>query len=200
MHAKKTNKTKLAVVLLALALLVGCAAGATLAWLKVETAPIVNTFTVGDIDIKLTETGADANNKQSFKMVPGSDIAKDPTVTVLKDSEACYLFVKVEKSENFDKFMSYGMATGWTPLDATNHPGVYYRSVGASTADQPFYVLAADTAGENAKGSVHVLDTVTKADMNNLTASTYPTLTFTAYAVQSANVADAAAAWKIANP
>lgn len=197
MHAKKTNKRKLAALLLALALLMGCAAGATLAWLIDTTDPIVNTFTVGDINITLTEDGAE-NNAKSFKMVPGSDIAKDPVVTVEGGSEKCYLFVKVEKSENFGDFMNYKIAEGWTEL--TEGSGVYYREVAASTADQPFYVLAADNAGKNANGSVHVKDSVTKADMDSLTAETYPTLTFTAYAVQKDNVADATTAWGYANP
>lgn len=42
---------------LALVLVVAVASvGGTIAWLKVETTPVVNTFTVGDINITLTET------------------------------------------------------------------------------------------------------------------------------------------------
>lgn len=174
----KTDKRKVfgkksMALLLALVLVVGCVVGGTLAWLIATTTPVTNTFTTSDIDITLTETGAQ-NNAKSFQIVPGYTITKDPKVTVKAGSEKCYLFVKVEKSTNFDTFMTYTMATGWTPLTGVDN--VYYRSVDASTADQPFFVLK--------DNQVTVNDTVTKNDMNNLTADTCPTLTVTAYASQ----------------
>ena len=110
----------------------------------------------------------------NFQMIPGWNIEKDPKVTVKAGSEACYLFVKLEKSTNFDTFMTYEMADGWEALPEA--PGVYYREVAAATADTTFEVL---------KGNqVTVKDEVTKAQMNDLTADTYPTLTVTAYASQ----------------
>ena len=54
---KRNNVKKVAAVLLAVVMLVGCSIGATLAYLKMKTAPIVNTFTSSDITITLTETG-----------------------------------------------------------------------------------------------------------------------------------------------
>lgn len=174
----KTDKNKVLgrksmALLLALVLVVGCVVGGTLAWLIARDGPVTNTFTTSDINITLTETGAQ-NNAKSFQMVPGYTITKDPKVTVVAGSEKCYLFVKVEKSTNFDTFMTYTMATGWTQLTGVDN--VYYRSVDASTADQPFFVLK--------DNQVTVNDTVTKNDMNNLTADTCPTLTVTAYASQ----------------
>ena len=170
-------KKKSLALVLALAMIVVCVVGGTLAWLTDKTAPVTNTFTYGDINIKLAETTG-----TSYKMIPGYTIAKDPKVTVLADSEKCYLFVKVAESDNFDTFMTYEMAAGWTQGDGTNIPSnVYYRVVETSTADQPFYVLAGN--------QVTVKDTVTKADMDGLKANvaTQPTLTFTAYACQYNN-------------
>lgn len=165
--------------IVAVVLVLCCAIGGTLAWLTDKTGPVKNTFTVGDINIDLTETTKD------YKMVPGNTIAKDPKVTVKDGSEACWLFVKVEKSTNFDSFMTYEMADGWTALpDVT---GVYYREVAATTAATDFSVLK--------DNSVLVKDGVTKTMLNGLDETTFPTLTFTAYAVQKDNVADAAAAW-----
>ena len=40
----------------ALVLVLCCAVGGTLAWLTDTTDPVTNTFTVGDIDIDLTES------------------------------------------------------------------------------------------------------------------------------------------------
>lgn len=165
--------------IVAVVLVLCCAIGGTLAWLTDKTASVKNTFTVGDINIELTETTT------NYKMVPGNTISKDPKVTVKANSEACWLFVKVEKSANFDSFMTYDMADGWTELPSVT--GVYYREVAATTAATDFSVLKGD--------SVSVKDTVTKAYLNALTQNTFPTLTFTAYAVQKDNVADAATAW-----
>lgn len=162
--------------IVAVVLVLCCAIGGTLAWLTDKTEPVVNTFTVGDINIELTETTT------NYKMVPGNTISKDPKVTVKANSEACWLFVKVEKSTNFDQYLSYEMADGWTKLE----DGVYYREVSAITANADFTVLK--------DNQVQVLDTVTKT-MLEAAKTDAPTLTFTAYAVQKDNVASAADAW-----
>lgn len=189
-------KKKSLALVLALAMIVVCVVGGTLAWLTDKTAPVTNTFTYGDINITLAES-----EDLDLKMIPGYTIDKDPTVTVVKDSEKCYLFVKVEKSTNFDTFMTYTMADGWTQLkDASNNdvPGVFYRVVDASTADQEFGVLK--------DNQVTVSGDVTKTMLNALNAdgATQPTLTFTAYACQynSSNGThfDAADAWAKVNP
>lgn len=178
-------KTKKIVILVAaFALVIAMSVAGTLAWLAAETAPVTNVFTPSSIGVTLEETTND------YKMVPGSTIAKDPTITVTGGSEACWLFVKVEESENYDDFNTYAMADGWTAL--TGVDGVFYRSVTASDDDQDFAVIK--------DNKVTVKDSVTKEMMDALTEESYPTLTFTAYAVQSENIATAAAAWAIAVP
>ena len=176
-------KKKTLALVLALTLLVAGVVGGTLAWLTDQTAEVKNTFTVGDINIGLTETTAD------YKMVPGNTIAKDPTVTVKANSEACWLFVQVTESTNLKDFITYAIAEGWTALPGVD--GVYYREVSASDADQTFPVLAGN--------AVTVKNTVTK---EMLTAKDFanPTLTFKAYAVQKDNVASASDAWAKVNP
>lgn len=169
-------KKKALALVLALTLLVAGIVGGTLAWLTDRTAEVKNTFTVGDINIGLTETTAD------YKMVPGNTIAKDPTVTVKANSEACWLFVKVTESANLDDFITYAIATGWTELEA----GVYYREVPASAADQTFSVLAGDAVTVKSDVTRTMLETA-KTDA--------PTLTFQAYAIQKDHFATADAAW-----
>lgn len=185
---KKGVSTKVFLSLLALVLVVGCAVGGTIAWLTATTEPVVNTFTYGKIKIELTETTGNA-----YKIIPGVNISKDPKVTVKADSEACWLFVKVAEEGTFvaDK-VTYSIAEGWKVLDATNHPGVYYREVDAVTADTNFNVLAGDTTYPN--GVVTVSENLTKAEVNSV-AATQPTLTFTAYAVQKDGINTAADAW-----
>ena len=199
-------KKKIVAAALACILCIGVGIGGTLAWLTDDTDEVVNTFTYGDINIVLDESelqddgSLDTNTRviaNTFDLVPGDIQAKDPMVTVKAGSEACYLFVKITKSENFDTFMEdIIVASGWNELSGVN--GVYYREVDAideDAEDVTFYVLAGETY---TTGEVIVSDEVTKEMVNELT--TAPTLTFQAYAVQSDNVADAAAAWAIANP
>lgn len=185
---KKGVSTKVFLSLLALVLVVGCAVGGTIAWLTATTEPVVNTFTYGKINIVLAETTG-----TEYKIIPGVNISKDPKVTVIGGSEACWLFVKVAEKGTFvaDR-VTYSIAEGWTALDATNHPGVYYREVDAVTADTNFNVLAGDTTYPN--GVVTVSENLTKAEVNSV-AATQPTLTFTAYAVQKDGIDTAADAW-----
>ena len=184
---KKGVSTKVFLSLLALVLVVGCAVGGTIAWLTATTEPVVNTFTYGKIKIQLTETTG-----TEYKIIPGVNISKDPKVTVKADSEACWLFVKVAEEGTFvtDR-VTYSIANGWTALDATKHPGVYYREVDAVTADTDFYVLAGDETYPN--GVVTVSENLTKAEVNSV--ATQPKLIFTAYAVQKDGINTAAEAW-----
>lgn len=186
--SRKRNKycvsTQVFVSLLALVLVLGCAVGGTIAWLTAETDPVVNTFTVGDINITLAETTS------GYKIVPGVDIAKDPKVTVLKNSEACWLFVTVTPSDDFkslDDYLTYSVADGWTKLENTGDADVYYRQVAASAADQPFTVLA--------DNKVQVSGDLTKATLDSLSENASITLTFKAYAIQQEGFESAAAAW-----
>lgn len=164
------------VVALALVLVVGVFG--TLAYLT-DSKEVVNTFTVGKVKIDLTET------KTDFKMVPGREIEKDPVVTVEAGSEKCYLFVKVTEGNNAANYLDYSVATGWTSL--AGNTGVYYRIVDTNAAAQTFQVLKDD--------KVTVKTSVTSAMMETA-ATSQPTLTFTAYAIQYAGFEDNAAdAW-----
>ena len=184
-------KNKITITIICAVLSCVCLIGTTFAWLTAKTDPITNTFTYGDINITLKETkGTGTDTAKTFKMIPGNEIPKDPTVTVIAGSEACWLFIKVEKDNNPDIYLTYDIAgAGWTAL--TGEDGVYYREVAASDADQAFAVLNGN--------KVTVNSDLTKQQLNDIGTS-YPTLTFTAYAVQKDNVATAAAAWAIANP
>lgn len=183
----------------ALVLVVALASiGGTIAWLTDSTDEVTNTFTASNIDITLSES-----ENLNLKMVPGGTITKDPKVTVTAGSEDCWLFVKIEESTNLDDFITYTVDNGWTELTGvTGVTGVYYRKVAASAADQEFNVLT--------NNQVTVKNTVTKTMMEELGKdnATQPTLTFTAYAVQSASLKDAngkavtdpAIAWTLAQP
>lgn len=170
-HRRSFSSKSLA-LMMACVLLLGCFVGGTVAWLTAQTTEVKNTFSTSNIGVKLKETTTE------YKMIPGWDITKDPKAWVTDGSEAAYLFVKVEKSANFDTFMTYKIADGWTELTsaAGNNYKVYYRKVATTQMGESnaFPILK--------DNKVTVLETVKATDMP--IAGSEPTLTFTAYAHQ----------------
>ncbi len=206
MNAKRRSALKkmIAALSVILVLLVGVAG--TLAYLQVKTGSVQNTFAPSNIDLTLAETATEGGSTtaNTYKMIPGVVIKKDPKVTVKADID-CYVFVKVDESANFDTYMTYAIASGWKLFNTTSGAvteiaadadldGTYvlFREVSANAAEdgEAFYVLAGDTTNPN--GVVTVKDSVTKTDMDKLYSNgvvitaNQPKLTFTAYAIQKA--------------
>lgn len=175
-NRRRSVSSRTFIALLALVLVIGCVAGGTVAWLVAKTNTVTNTFTYGKIDITLTETTG-----ENYKIIPGTDIEKDPTVTVKAGSEACYLFVKVEQEGTFAEGVSYEIAEGWELVGGQTD--VYCRKVAAVIADTSFEVI---------KGNkITVSSDLTKENI----PTANPTLKITAYAVQQENITDAKTAW-----
>ncbi len=183
---------KIAVIFCAVVLIVAATVSGTIAWLTAETEAITNTFTVGNINITLNETkGTETDGKRNFSFVPGDTIAKDPKVSVVQGSESCYLFIKVTENNNIDvtkdqgteKALIYSIADGWTQYGTTtNGVSYYYRTVNKEDNTRQFSIIKDD--------NVVVSNYITKSDATILT-TTKPTLTFTAAAIQTANITDA---------
>ena len=176
---KKTLITILATVLVCC-----CAVGGTLAWLVDKTDSVVNTFTVGDVDIELIENGA-VDGKQSFKMIPGTTVDKDPYVTVSSDSEDCWVFVSIEESASLADFITYNVdGNVWVEVE-----------------DDVWATKAKQSAGAElhlfSTGKVSIKEGVTKDMMDKVEKGTtvQPTLTFTAYAIQAEKFDTNAEAW-----
>ena len=197
-------KKKLMTVL-ALVLVIAMSVAGTIAFLTDTTDPISNTFTVGKVDITLTETfNTDTNNDQKndawqAQLIPGTTYAKDPVVTVTADSEDCWLFVKFEEKNGAATYLNYTSnltaANGWTQGDGPNIPAnVWYRAVDKAATDTSFQLLAGNNTYPD--GCIGVKDTVTNENMD--TASNAE-LVYTAYACQKANMT-AVDAWAAVNP
>ena len=213
MCAKKNSGKKLTMVLVAIILVLCCTIGGTLAWLKDTTGTVTNTFTMGDVDIKITETGADESGKNdSYKIVPGKTEKKDPKVTVLADSEKSWVFVEIVESNNYIKndetytngtYVNWSVDSAWKLLSRTPETNgaesvtyVYYLVQNATTSDVSHSVLSGD--------SVSYRSDLTKAQLDAL-GSNKPTLSFKAYAIQyeyltkdNTPVTEAKAAWELA--
>lgn len=203
---------------LAVLLVLGCSVGATLAWLTATTNEVKNTFTVGKVAITLQEheynsagnTLKDGSktgetealvNANSYKLIPGSDMPKDPFVTVKADSEKCWLFVLVKEENNVwdsDRSMQVVQFTlnnvGFSSLKFDNDEEmeladgceVLFKVVDASAVDQKFNVLAPygyHTDGSHSTGCVRINPRVTQ-EWLDAHKSDLPSLTFTAAAIQ----------------
>jgi len=125
------------------------------------------------------------------------------TISVKNDVD-CYVFVKVEKQNDYDKFMAHAMALGWTEL--TDGSGICYRTVTENAADKEFSVLGAGSIEIDEKtyswgaNQVLIRPDVTKAMMDKLYVNdsvieNVPKLSFTAYACQQEGFATPEDAW-----
>ena len=107
-------KKKLLIMSVAMVLVCAFAVGMTIAYLT-STDSVVNTFTVGNVQIQLDEAGVDEYgvpqgspaprvSRNTYKLIPGHTYTKDPTVTVLEGSEESYIkmTVTVTKSDVLD--------------------------------------------------------------------------------------------------
>ena len=203
----------------------------TLAYLT-STASVTNTFTVGNVSITLTESPVDANGKKTtgtrvdknnYHLVPGTTYDKDPLITVAANSEASYIFVKVENGLSGVETTAEGktivaqLATlGWKSLDKyvddynngkadkdkittpTNAANVYVYN-GISATD---YVVAKS----NTDVEIQVFNTFSlkgDATLSTLTdtngdGTIDATIKVTAYAVQATGLANPSLAWNTA--
>lgn len=106
---KAKTKTKALLMSLCAVLLVAASVLGTMAYLT-DSKDVKNTFTVGNVAIKLDEAKVDENGTQvvdkdgnpvarvtenEYKLLPGHTYTKDPTVTVLAPSVASYVRMKV---------------------------------------------------------------------------------------------------------
>lgn len=188
-------KKKTVAFVLAMVLVFALSVAGTYAYLTDKTGPVVNTFTVGNVNIDLTETwNTDADNdgtKDCWKMqlIPGTSAVKDPTVTVKANSEKCYLFVKFEEKNSPTTYLTYTStlkAPDWQQLEGESN--VWYRVVDKASTDTSFVLLQADGNGN----MVTVKDSVTNTNMADAAKAK---LVYTAYACQFEGFDTAAAAW-----
>ena len=94
-------KKKIIAVCLIVALAATAVIGGTLAYFT-DKDDATNTFTVGNVDIELTEPKWDSTGSKDAKEVyPGEPLAKDPTVTN-EGANPCFVRIKVEGLDCLD--------------------------------------------------------------------------------------------------
>lgn len=178
----------------------GIVVGGTLAYLQDKTDVVTNTFTVGNVNIDLDEakvdlygeadTSAPRVKDNEYKLIPGHTYTKDPTISVAKGSEECYVFVKVENGlatieAAGETTIAKQMESNWTPLDGVDNVFYYKTTVNALEAPNNIPLV--------------VFSSFTLADTANVASYTEATIQITGYAVQADGFDNAADAWTGAN-
>ena len=205
-------KKKLMTVL-ALVLVIAMSVAGTYAYLT-SADKVVNTFTVGDVQIKLDEAKANPDGSlvpnaervkaNSYKLLPGHEYNKDPMVTVLKGSESSYVKMTVtfSKAAELDAIFA---PTGANLLSIfkgyDNTTWIYKGNTEDTTANTRTYEfwykapVAApdgDVALDALFDSITVPGTITNDQLDSIKGMT---ITVNAYAIQADGFKDAADAW-----
>lgn len=206
----KTKNKALLLALCAVSLVTASVFG-TMAYLT-DNKTVNNTFTVGSVAITMDETKVDEAGQKdgevrvqqnTYKLLPGHEYIKDPTIHVDANSEDCYLFVKVENGieaieDESSKVADQMTKNGWKPVTGQANVYVY---VGTETgATKPRAVTKENKnipVFNNIKIAGSVDGTQLERYKNNNT-----TITVTAYAVQKDGFAGKSAAeiWTAAFP
>lgn len=170
------GKVKIIILVILGVIVLGTITTGTYAWLSGKTKLLNSSFTYGDIKISIN----DSNDSNNYEIMPGTIINKDTSVSVKAKSEDCWLYVKIDKSTNFDEFMTYEVADGWISLE--DNDNVYYREVSKMASDQKYNVIKNNVINVKSELTRQMIDSISE---------NYPTLTVTAYAVQRDNNIDA---------
>lgn len=143
---------KIIAVIACITLLFTTSVLSTLAYLKSKDS-VENTFTVGKVAITLDESKVDEYGvvteeqtkvkNNNYKLIPGHLYIKDPVVHFLADSEASYIFVKIENGlsaiETGTTIEQQVLTNGWTKLDGQTD--IYYKKVAATSINIDYPVF-----------------------------------------------------------
>ena len=204
---------KKVMTVLALVLVIAMSVAGTYAYLT-STDTVKNTFTVGNVQIKLDEAaanadgtlvdGADRVKANSYKLLPGHKYAKDPTVTVLKGSESSYVKMTVTftKAAELDAIFDPNGANLLSIFNGYDRANWIYKGNTEDTANNtrtyefwykaPVAALDADVELDALFDSITVPGTITNAQLATIKGMT---ITVNAYAIQADGFANAEAAW-----
>lgn len=213
-HTKKTPFGKqLLIAALCVVMLAAATISGTVAYLT-DTASVVNTFTVGSVDITLSEEDVDPTGTpidgaarvtgNEYHLVPGKTYVKDPTLTVVKGSEECYVRLLVTVNEIAalnaiadGAFLPENYVQGWdrevwqcvkigdTVDDTITYEFRYFETVSAFDA-------AEDVVLDALFDSFTVPADMTKAELASISDLT---VTVVGHAIQAAGFDSADAAW-----
>lgn len=134
------SKKKLTLAITAVVLVLTMAIGGTLAYFTDKTEVKENTFTVGNVEITLTEPNWEGEGSvDAPEVYPGEALAKDPTVTNVGDNP-CFVRVKVTGLDCLGDAGLIGLrhgnyVEGYDSDNWTLYDGYYYYNKVLATED-----------------------------------------------------------------
>lgn len=207
------TKSKALILTLCAVLLVAASMLGTMAYLT-STDEVENTFTVGQVKIKLDEAQVNDDGKpvadaarvaeNSYKLIPGHTYTKDPMVTVLKDSEASYIKMTVtfSKANELDAIFDPDGATLTTIFNGYDSSNWTYKgntkNADDNTRTYEFWYKEAVAAPDGNVALDALFDSITvPGSITNEQLKTIEgmTITVNAYAIQADGFANAETAW-----
>lgn len=210
---RKNMKKKLLIMSVAMVLVCAFAVGMTIAYLT-STDSVVNTFTVGNVRIKLDEAkvnpdgtivpNVDRVKANSYKLIPGHTYNKDPMVTVLSGSEESFIKMTVTFSNSAELDAIFGedgvnLLSIFKGYDSTNW--IYKDNTEDTEKNTRTYEFwyKETVAAPNADVPLDALfDSITvPGAITNTQLETIKNMTITvnAYAIQADGFGTAEAAW-----
>lgn len=114
------KKKSIISIVMAICLVAVTMVGATLAFFTDKTQEVVNTFTVGNVDIDLTEPDWDPD--EGLDLYPGAEIPKDPQITNTGTGDG-YIVMKVTGMDAMEDqgFSAVYDAENWDLVDANGN-------------------------------------------------------------------------------
>ena len=176
---KKEINKRAVIAVVATVCVLSVGVGSVIAYFSSISGPVVNTFTVGEVKINLTETTGD-----TYQLIPGAAVEKNPVVTVKGGSEECYVYVRLERTGDLDSYVTYQLADGWYNLGGID--GVYYRLVEGSGVNKNYHVFENDR--------LTVRNNLTKEKMAQIDESSCK-MVVTAYAIQTTGIESPSDGW-----
>lgn len=214
-------KKKLLIMSVAMVLVCAFAVGMTIAYLT-STDEVVNTFTVGNVQIKLDEAKVDVYGNlvvdsetgspvprvkaNSYKLIPGHTYNKDPMVTVLSGSEESFIKMTVTFTKSAELDAIFGtngadLTSIFIGYDSANW--IYKGNTKDTTANTRTYefwykdavpATTEDVALDALFDRITVPGTITNAQLSTIKDMK---ITVNAYAIQADGFGgNADAAWK----
>lgn len=166
------------------------------------------TFSAGNVEIKLvqnltnwygdaitTATPEDTTTSptydiDTFRLMPGKNYIKNPTVIVENGSSPSYIFVKIENGlkdiECKEPTIDQQLKTNhWHILDSENYPYVYYYDENQNTSSSGSYLV--DASNDDVDINLLVFEDFTISEdavLSNYTTIEPPKISVKAYAIQ----------------
>lgn len=212
------KKSKVVLMVLCAVALITVSVLGTLAYLTSQDV-VVNTFTVGKVNITLDETAvntdgtpienADRVKENKYHLVPGNTYVKDPTMTVVKGSEESYvrMLLTINCSKEFDDIFAPEVAdltSIFNGYDANNW--IYAETTRNETANTVTYEFRYK---ETVKPSVDndivlepLFDSITvpgEFDSDDMASISNLKITVVGHAIQKSGFNSADAAWTAFN-